>query len=581
MRLRGDGHSKDVNLAREPAYAPNGAPASAGKRWEAFTWRGELSTLPRRLPLLAWAIPLAIAAAYLAVFAVQLPKIVTELYWDSDFASGFTIPETLVKSGLDGHMVMASSGQWVSLWFGLLTGKLPLHRQLWELAPPAVFLAAVLAVGWAVWQVADRRAAVLAVLIGCVASPLALVFFLAGETHNSAYLCTALIGAYLVWLARGEGRARVIAWGVPALVGVAAGVCLASDFLLAATGLIPLALTAILAGLRRERRSRLIALSALGTVAVAIPIARLTSSTMNSLGYLTLRTPTSVAPLGELPARAKLLFKGLKSLFNGYLGPEKPGTLHAELGIASDIVMCAALAALIVVGTRTLVRFIASAVRNGSTQTPAQQARSLHVIYWVSSALAACGAFWIVAETGGGTNAHEAYYGTVIFSVAAVVPLLLSARSAARWLMPAGATIYFAASLVGLTSGYTNISAEIARFAPRVTRIAQANDVTAGYGGWEEASSFTWNTHARVTVRPLMECSNPEGAGVCPFYMASVPSWYTPRRRHTFLLIDSEEPWVSSLPSGLGKPLAIYSLGAMRMYIYPYDIASRLGPSQD
>jgi hypothetical protein len=573
MRTHRDRSSTNASLEPEPAYA-TGRVEAARHGWTRSARRSELG----RLPMLAWTIPLAIAAGYLVVFVVQLPHILTELSWDSDYASGFTIPETLVKSGLNGHMVMASSGQWVSLWYGLLTGRLPLHRQLWEIAPTVVFLAAVLTVGWAVWQISDRRAAVLAVLIGCIASPLALVFFLAGETHNSAYLCTALIGAYLVWLTKGQGRARVVALAAPPLLGVAVGVCLASDFLLAATGLIPLTLTAILAGLRRERRSRLIALSALITVAVAVPIAKLTSSTMNSLGYLTLRSPTKVAPLGELPARAQLLFKGLKALFNGYLGTERPGTLHTELGIASDVVMCAALAAILFIGAAVTARFIVSGARQGAMQTPTQQARSLHVIYWVSSALAACGAFWIVAETGGGKDAHEAYYGTVVFSVAAVVPLLLSARSAARWLIPAGASIYFAASLVGLTSDYTNISGWIARLAPSIAKVARANHVTAGYGGWEEASSVTWNTHASVTVRPLMECSNPEGASVCPFYIASVPSWYTPQQRDTFLLVDSEEPWVSSLPSGLGRPSATYTFGSMRMYIYPYDIASRLGP---
>jgi hypothetical protein len=573
MRSRPGSSSTNANLAPEPAYATNGAADTGGGRSQALAWRDEL---PGRVHMLVWSIPLAIAAVYLIVFAARLPHVLTELAWDSDYASGFTIPETLTQTGLNGHMVMASSGQWVSLWFGLLTGRLPLHRQLWEAAPAVVFAASVLAVGWSVGQVAGRHAAVLAVLIGCVASPLALVFFMAGETHNSAYLATALIGAYLIWLTR-EGRPRVSALVVPPLAGVVLGVCLASDFLVAATGLIPLTLTAILAALRRERRSRLLALSALATVVVAIPIARLTSATMNSLGYLTLRTPTKIAPLSELPTRAQLLLKGLKALFGGYLGPERPGALHVELGVASDVVMAAALGALVVVGALSIARSIASGLHQNKAQTPAQQVRSLHVIYWVSSAVAACGAFWIVAETGG-SNAHEAYYGTVIFSVAAVVPLLLSARSAARWLIPAGASIYFAASLAGLTSDYTNIAGWIGQLAPTITRVAQANHVTAGYGGWEEGSSLTWNTHGRVTVRPLMECANPAGANVCPFYMASVPSWYAPRQRRSFLLVDSQEPWLSSLPGGLGRPLAAYAFGSMRMYIYPYDIASRLGP---
>ena len=132
-----------------------------------------------------------------------------------------------------------------------------------------------------------------------------------------------------------------------------------------------------------------------------------------------------------------------------------------------------------------------------------------------------------------------------------------------------------------MTSNYLNISEWIAREAPSVTRIAAANHVTVGYGGYGEASSLTWNTAGRLRVRPLMECANPSGASICPFYMAAVPSWYVPQQRHTFLLVDREEAWVSNLPSGLGKPLASYAFGPMRMYVYPYDIASRLGPAPD
>jgi hypothetical protein len=35
---------------------------------------------------------------------------------------------------------------------------------------------------------------------------------------------------------------------------------------------------------------------------------------------------------------------------------------------------------------------------------------------------------------------------------------------------------------------------------------------------------------------------------------------------------------LARVPEGLGKPLAVYAFESMRMYIYPYDIASRFGP---
>jgi hypothetical protein len=534
------------------------------------------------LASLVWVIPLAIAAVYVIVFIAQLPHNVVSLSWDSDYASAYTLPETLVKTGTDGNMVMASSGQWVSLWFGLLTASLPLHRQLWDLAPTLLFLASALVVGWSVSQLAGRRAAVLAALISVVASPLALVFFMGAFAHNSVYPCTALLGAYLIWLTRIQERGRLLSVVVPPLLGVAIGACLASDALLAATALVPLGVTAVLAGLRRERRSRLVAASTLVTLVVAIPVGKLTTSVMHSLGYATLELPAKVVPLSELPERATLLFRGLKTLFNGYLGGSGwPGTLHTELGVASAIVMSAALLTLVVVGAVTIVRFVLSGLQRSAVETPAQLARPLHVIYWVSSAAAACGAFWIAGETGGGTNLHESYYGTAIFSVAAIMPLLLRGRSPVRWLIPAGASIFFLASLVGLTNNYMEQYAWVAHAEPTVAKIARANHVSVGYGGYLVGSSMTWNSHGALQVRPLMECANPQGVDLCPFYMAAVPSWYVPAERHTFLLVGGEETWVRGLPPGLGTPLAAYAIGTMRMYIYPYDIASRLGPKED
>jgi len=530
------------------------------------------------LPALAWLISLAIAAAYLVLFVVKLPHNVTALGWNPDVASAFVLPETLVRTGTGGHTVLASAGQWVPLWFGLLTASLPLHRELWGIAPTLDFLASALIVGWSVKQLAGARAAALAVLIGLVASPIALTFFMAPFSHNTVYPCTALVGAYLVWLARAaHRRGLAVKLAAPPALGVAIGTCLASDFLLAATAVIPLTFTAIVACTQRERRSRLVALSALTTVAVAIPVAKLTSTTMGSLGFKTLPTPIKIASLSELPERAQLLFKGLKELFNGYLGDAAPGTLHTELGVASDVVMSAALLALIVVGARTAVRFIASGLRKSDTQTSPELARSLHIIFWVGSAVTACGAFWIAGE--GPVTTHESYYAITIFSVAAVIALQLSSSARARWLIPAGASVFFAASLVGLTEDYVNVSAPLARSAAIITRIAAVNHVQVGYTNWGDASGLTWGTHDRIVVRPLMECENPQGVDLCPGFQAYVPSWYVPKQRHTFLLVDANGIEMRSLPAGLGKPLAAYAFGSMQMYIYPYDIASQLGPA--
>jgi hypothetical protein len=526
-----------------------------------------------------WSIPVTLAAVYLVAFVVQVPRNVTELGWNSDYAGGFVIAESIAHAGTGGGTIIASAGQWVSLWFGLATAWLPLHHELWAIMPTLLFVFTALTVGWSVAQVADRRAGALAVLLSLVVSPLALAFLMAADAHNTVYPGTALLGAYVIWLTRGAGRKRLVALGVPPLLGVAIGTCLGSDLLVGPAAVLPLAVVGVFALLRRERRSRWVGASALTTVAVAVPVAPITSTVMHSFGLHTIETPAHLAPLAELPARGEDLFRGLKALFSGYLdGPQGTGFLHGPLGVASEIAMCAALLVLVVLGARAAFELVVSGLRKGRERTPAQLARPLHVVYWTASAIGVCGVFWLYAETGGGTALHESYYGTVIFSVAAIVPLLLAGRSPARWLLPAGAAVLFAAALVGLLAGnYLNVSAAVAQTAPSVVKIAEANHVSYGYGGYWQASGLTWNTHGRVTVRPLFECPNPEGADICPFYEMRLPSWYVPRPRRTFLLVDREEAWVRALPNGLGRPLAAYQIGPLQMYIYPYDVASRLG----
>jgi hypothetical protein len=46
---------------------------------------------------LVYLAPVVLAATYFAVFAAQLPHNLWIIGWNSDYASGFTIPTTLAK----------------------------------------------------------------------------------------------------------------------------------------------------------------------------------------------------------------------------------------------------------------------------------------------------------------------------------------------------------------------------------------------------------------------------------------------------------------------------------------------------
>jgi hypothetical protein len=265
-------------------------------------------------------------------------------------------------------------------------------------------------------------------------------------------------------------------------------------------------------------------------------------------------------------------------LFGGYLGGQRAtGELQSLLGIAVDVVVGVALLALSV---RTVARLVRSAWRrqDDETTTPGQLARTSHVVYWTASAASTAAAFELSVMADG---VHAQYYATLVFSVAAVVPLLMRPASLGRWLVPLGASIFFAASLVGLFSvdlGGSRLQKE----EPGIVKLAEANHATTGYAGYWYASNLTWNSGERIRVRPVSLCENPTGADFCPFYINRVPSWYVPNRRRTFLLVNPEEEYLSEVPKGLGKPIASYAIDeSTEMYVYPYNIASRLGTASD
>jgi hypothetical protein len=552
--------------------APSGTPAHHNRLLERWAEHSPAETAAT----FAWLVALGLAAVYLVLFAVRLPQNIVDILWDSDYASGFTLTQTVARAGDGGHTVISTTGAYLPLWFGLLTAHLPLHRQLWDISPTLLSAATALAIGWSVAQVSSRRAGVLAVAIVLVASPWTLAILMAPVAHNTVYPTTALLGAYLVWLARDGTRRPRTTFAVAVAVAIVLGAAIASDALVIATGVVPFALTAVLAAMQPSRRARAVALPALASAVGSLPVALISDAIMKAQGYVVVpsQPPLELAALSSVPRHARILAEGLRELSNGYLATMWPGRLHTEVGVACDVVLAAALLALLYCGTRAGIRF---ARRRGAD---AELCRLLHVAYWFSSALAVCGAFLLTTAPGTDTQKHEAYYLTLIFSVAAVVPLLLvRARSPARWLLPAGFAVFALGSIVGLKRDYLDtIRPPVARYALTIAHLAEADHAPVGYAGYWDASSLTWNSQERIRVRPLEACANPAGAQICPFFLMRTPSWYVSEPRRSFLLVDPSETFVVSLPAGLGKPIASYALGAMTMYVYPYDIASRLGP---
>jgi hypothetical protein len=549
---------------------------------ETLGWSRRLSerlragTVVERALVVLWVVVGGLAVLYAVFFLAHLHASIISLLWNSDYASGFTLTETLSHFGSEGNTVISTTGAWADLWFGLLTAHLSFHRQLWEISPAILYLFSAVVVGRSVWRVANLAGGVLATLIVLLASPWMLAIVLAPVAHNTVYPATAVLGGWLPWLLR-RGRRHRLVWAAVIVLGaVLLGIDIASDKLIVVAGVVPLGLIGLAAVAQRQPETRTAGIVTLVTILLSIPVALVTDAIMKAAGYRIIAPKLALAPLSEVGFHFRLLWHGLRDLAGGYLGSGYPGTLHPELGFACTVVLAIGLLALIRGGLPALITLARR--RSAEDELPD---RLFHLSYWLVSAVVVIAAFVFTNAVGDGKGNHESYFLTIVFSIAAVAPLTIRTGTLARWVAPVVLGLFAIGSFVGVKESYINVyRPPLLQVASTIVRLARADDATTGYAGYWDASNLTWSEKGAVVVRPLEQCANPnpQGSDICPFFLMRNPAWYRPEPRRTFLLVDPTNLYVISLPNSLGAPIATYHLGAVTMYVYGYDIASKLGP---
>jgi hypothetical protein len=213
--------------------------------------------------------------------------------------------------------------------------------------------------------------------------------------------------------------------------------------------------------------------------------------------------------------------------------------------------------------------------RRRSPRTASEAARSAWCLFWASSAVLLSVAF--VFSAGPEDLTSSRYLVGVIYAAAALVPMLGLRNLLLRVTVTVGATLYAFAGCLALAQ--ERIQPPVSPTDPiaaAVVNIAKAEHMTIGYAGYWDATPITWATHFRVKVFPVGNCGNQR---LCGFELAIDTAWYTPRPRiHTFLLVDPAYSAAYPLnpTPDLGRPIAVHQIGNITMYVYPYDIASRL-----
>lgn len=504
---------------------------------------------------LPWS-PALIGAAYLVFFIVRLPRLIEHVYWDSDAATAPVLAQTFGS----GTVVLERFGWFTALWFELLTKPLPLHRQIWEVAPYLFSLVSVGLLAWASWRLAGRWAAAMTATAAVATSPFVSYDLVTVNFHTATWVATVALAVFLLWLTREPpvGHFALVA----VLVTVLAGTTLASDLLFVFTGLIPFALVGVLlATLPAFRRTGVIVVT---SACVAPLIAWVTNWAMRVADVKVFAVPHRFAEAKDLWPNVGRLLSGIVQLVNGdyFFGAQL--NARSALSFACAVLVLIALAAPFVLIRRQL---------GSATLSVPLLAYSF---FWAGCVTFNCISFVLSSE-----GSHGGYYLIpILYATAATVPLALAASPLHRLVVSLGVAIIATTSLVNLADTKTALSRplpRVASVADRIVEIAKREGAARGYADYWDASSLTWSTHMAVQVVPVTQCALPK-TDLCPFYFNLNTNWYQPRpNSNVFVLRDSQSDGLrQELPDTLGKPYASYKLNDfITLYLYPYDVASR------
>ena len=526
-------------------------------------------------------LPLPVGAAYLVLLLVKFNQIVAATYLNADAASAPVVGELFGGAPAHRQVFLGQMGWFSTLLFELATRSLPAHRQLWETVPYAMALASVAMIAWAAWRVAGRWAAAIAGVAILCAGPHTLGLLFSLNDHSTTWFALALLAAVLVFFEAPPAWLKAWSGALVALVaGVIVGVNAASDLTLMVAGIVPIVFAAGLTWILRPARARANAWWwIVGTVVVAVLFDVLTHTWAHHENVLTPAqyAHNTFAAAEAIPTNFKLWWQSLMVLGNGnFFG----GTLDfaSSLQLLCAVLTLGALALVV----RRAWRVLAGAVPTSWRPSPPSPQREIQALpiawcaFWASSAILLSASF-IFSSNPIDINSSRYLVG-VIYAVAALLPLLATSGVLARVAVTAGVTVFALSGLVSLFENEEIAAGGTPSYSliHQVERYLDSRGLNVGYANYWDGAPIMWSSHFHIKAYPVQDCA----PNLCWSYLHMITSWYTTPRpgQRSFLISDATQA-VSSAPTpNLGKPTATQQIGPLTVYVYPYDIASRMIP---
>ncbi len=522
---------------------------------------------------------------YLGALVLNLRQVLDSVWLSSDSEIDAVLAHMSMHAPPGALLTTGDYPHYETMAFTLLTRSLPLYREIWVLAPVLFGVVGLAAVLWSTLRAFGRwSAAVVGAVLVCfggggtatvVAGGLATV--LAMDAHANSLITAAVVGAALVWVVPriaqiSNARLAAVAVGL----GVVGGLPLAGDNLYLAWGVAPLVVVTALAAWRGpvDRAGRVSAFG-IGALGATLFTAVLFAAIMHAQGirgfgpsyhqFLTFTTPAGL--VGNLGT----LLRALPSLTAGdFYG--KVVSFRSELELSSAVLLFAALAAVVWSVRRRIANSLPRAAGGGDVVGE----RFVHTTFWITVLGVGLLVFMIGSPNPWTTDGR--YLLGPYVAIAALLPVMIERGLGWRVLVTAGASLFIFSALFQFSIGVKEMAKgyQTAGVARGVAAFAKREHVAVGYGFYWDSLDLMWESNFKVKVYPIQRCSY-DPRMMCTFREISISNWDKPHGNvRSMLVINPTARQIRRRERAFGPPIASARVGKLMLYVYPYDIATKL-----
>jgi hypothetical protein len=542
--------------------------------------------LPRPSLTWLWWLPVLFGGLYAIAIATHLRTILDSVWLSSDSDIDGVLAHMSMHAPAGALLTTGDYPHYETMAFTLLTRSFPLYRVIWVLAPVFFAVLGFAAVIWSTRRAFGRwPASVVGAVLVCFGGGglatirtggLATVFAI--DAHANSLITAAFVGAGLVWIIPRVAQLSTRRLATAAVVlGVIGGLPLAGDNLYLAWGLAPLVVVTVLASWRgpQDGAARVVVFG-LGTVAATLLTALIFAAIMRSEGvrgfapsyhsFLTFAEP------GTFVTNFNTLLRALPSLTAGnFYGSVVDA--RSDLEVMSAGLLFAAL----ISGVWSVRRRIANSLPRGAGGGDIVGERFVHTAFWVT-VLGAGLLVFMVGSPNPWTTDGRYLIGPYV-AIAAILPLMLERGLGWKLIVTTGASLFAFSALYQFNSGVLKempTGYQTAGTARAVAAFAKQEHVAVGYGYYWNSIDLMWESDFKVNVYPIQRC-NTDRRRLCTFSEISISSWDKPHGNvRSMLVINPKAHEVKRAGTFFGPPIAKTRAGGLILYVYPYDIATKL-----